>query len=155
MPYEFIESHQSSQIDISLPSSETTDQLRADITIYDYKLLRLWGQILTTTGHPISHALVQLMKVLYQGATVNFTPIAHTTSDEEGYYQFDVHADDTFSYKILVSKPANEHLPPVEFCMEDIKSPTQTLPNTALLTSSGYLLNQNRLYAKLNYKKGD
>ncbi len=93
-------------IDIALQGCDS--EIKADIVVSEFNSVRLWGQILNCDGEAVSNALLKLVKIvidcngkcLYQG-------IAHTVSDCNGFYQFDLCADDPCAkYKVLVNKSA-------------------------------------------------
>lgn len=81
-------------------------EIHADITLTEYSTVRIWGQVKNCCGKPICGVLLKLVKVFdcdchgerYEG-------VAHTTSDNNGFYQFEVCADDPHRhYKVLASK---------------------------------------------------
>ncbi len=83
-------------------------EIKADIVVSEFNSVRLWGQIVNCNGEAVSNALLKLVKIvvdcngkcLYQG-------IAHTVSDCNGFYQFDLCVDDPCAkYKVLVNKSA-------------------------------------------------
>ncbi len=83
-------------------------EIKADITVSEFNSVRLWGQIVNCHGMAVPNALLKLVKIvmdcnnkcLYQG-------IAHTVSDCNGFYQFDLCVDDPCAkYKVLVNKSA-------------------------------------------------
>ncbi len=83
-------------------------EIKADIVVTEFNSVRLWGQIVNCHGQPVSSALLKLIKIItdcngkciYQG-------IAHTVSDCNGFYQFDLCVDDPCAkYKVLVNKSA-------------------------------------------------
>ena len=83
-------------------------EIRADIVVHEYKSLRLWGRIINCDGEPVANALIKLLKVVYQGGYYTYKGIAHTVSDCDGFYQFELTScdddDEETCYKILVSK---------------------------------------------------
>ncbi len=83
-------------------------EIKADIVVSEFNSVRLWGQIVNCRGEAVPNALLKLIKIvtdcegkcLYQG-------IAHTVSDCNGFYQFDLCVDDPCAkYKVLVNKSA-------------------------------------------------
>ncbi len=76
-------------------------EIRADIPVTQYRSLRLWGQVRDTAGNPISYALLKLVRSI-NGST--YSGVAHTTSDCQGFYQFDICPETNAQYKILASK---------------------------------------------------
>ena len=83
-------------------------EIRADVVVSEFNSVRLWGQVLNCDGIPIPNALVKLLKVECCGKNINYKGIAHTISDCEGFYQFELcgNGDENDCYKLLVSKAA-------------------------------------------------
>lgn len=84
-------------------------EIRADVVVSEYSSVRLWGRIVNCDGEPIANALIKLLKVKCEGNRVHYTGIAHTVSDCEGFYQFELCSCDDHDdacYRILVSKAA-------------------------------------------------
>lgn len=101
-----VASGNSLDLDVNYCESE----IRADVVVSEYNSVRLWGRIVNCKGKPVPNALVKLLKVEYDGKYVSYKGIAHTVSDCEGFYQFELcgseedHRDNC--YKIVVSKAA-------------------------------------------------
>lgn len=83
-------------------------EIKADIVVSEFNSIRLWGQILNCNGEPVPNALIKLIRIenkdknglVYQG-------IAHTVSDCQGFYQFDIDGNcPKEHFKILVGKSA-------------------------------------------------
>lgn len=83
-------------------------KVRIDITVAEFATVRLWGQVKDCDGCSVPGVLLMLVKVerdehgkrCYHG-------LAHTISDNEGFYQFDLCAKCFDScYKILANKSA-------------------------------------------------
>ncbi|MEF9958950.1 MAG: hypothetical protein RR448_00575 [Niameybacter sp.] len=89
---------------ININPSISTSEIRADIRVGEYSAIRLWGQILNMNQQPISNALVKLVKIIGSESCPEYLGIAHTTSDCEGFYQFDICSNENAWYKILVGK---------------------------------------------------
>lgn len=85
-------------------------EIRADIIVQEQKSVRLWGRIINCNGEPVSNALIKLLKVENCGNYYTYVGVAHTISDCEGFYQFELctcsDEYDEANYKILVSKAA-------------------------------------------------
>lgn len=83
-------------------------EIRADIVVSEYKSVRLWGRIINCDKEPVENALVKLLKVECDGNHTYYKGIAHTISDCEGFYQFELcdYDDGCSHYKILVNKAA-------------------------------------------------
>ncbi|MGL5381202.1 hypothetical protein [Clostridium sp.] len=83
-------------------------EIRADVVVSEYNSVRLWGQIINCEGKPVPNALIKLLKVECKGKQVSYKGIAHTISDCEGFYQFELcgNHDKSDCYKLLVSKAA-------------------------------------------------
>lgn len=99
-----IVSGNSLDVDINYCDSE----IRADIVVNEHSSVRLWGRVVNCDSEPVSNALIKLLKIEYRGNYYTYVGIAHTVSDCDGFYQFDIpYSDnncDSNSYKILVSK---------------------------------------------------
>lgn len=92
-------------IDIKMQGCDS--EIKADILVKEYNSTRVWGQVRNCDGKPIANALLKLVKVVHDAdGTCFYQGIAHTVSDCEGFYQFDVCIDECCSseYKILVGK---------------------------------------------------
>ncbi|WP_343338693.1 hypothetical protein TPELB_08960 [Terrisporobacter petrolearius] len=101
-------------------------EIRADIVVSEHSSIRLWGQVVNCNGDPVENVLVKLLKVDCRCGDIYYTGIAHTITDCDGFYQFDLCSDETSNYKILVSKATYgpEKTIPVEYnncnpCYED------------------------------------
>lgn len=85
-------------------------EIRADVVVSEYCSVRLWGRIINCQHQPVANALVKLLKVECKGHHTTYTGIAHTISDCDGFYQFELCSceddGDNTCYKILVSKAA-------------------------------------------------
>lgn len=93
-------------IDIIPKNCDT--EIKADIMVTEFNSVRLWGQIINCYGQPVPNALLKLVRVEKdcQGKCV-YQGIAHSVSDCNGFYQFDLCVDDnTIQYKVLVNKSA-------------------------------------------------
>ncbi len=92
-------------IDVNIDSSCCDAEIRADIVVSASDSIRLWGMVKSCDGVPIENALLKLVKVICQNGDTQHQGIAHTVSDCQGFYQFDLCAEDKNScYKILVGK---------------------------------------------------
>lgn len=97
-------------VDIKITDVEAAE-VRADVVVESASkegpchIVRLWGQIKDCEGNPVANALLKLVKVTCTTNGKDYHGIAHTVSDCEGFYQFDLcYCDGTECYKILVSK---------------------------------------------------
>ncbi|MGL6105704.1 hypothetical protein [Romboutsia sp.] len=101
-----IASGNSLDVDVNYCESE----IRADIVVSEFKSVRLWGRVVNCEGKPVSNALVKLLKVICDGSCMYYQGVAHTISDCDGFYQFELCSCDedgeTPCYKVLVSKAA-------------------------------------------------
>ncbi len=83
-------------------------EIKADIVVSEFHSVRLWGQIVNCNGTSVANALIKLVKIVTdcKGKTV-YQGIAHTVSDSDGFYQFDLCVDTANTkYKVLVNKAA-------------------------------------------------
>lgn len=91
-------------IDIDIDPGHCHSEIRTDVMVSEFTSVRLWGQIINCKGLPVPNALVKLVKILGSDCGKDYEGIAHTTSDCEGFYQFDIYSDEHAWYKILVGK---------------------------------------------------
>lgn len=91
-------------IDIKMECNDPSVEVRADIRVDEFNAKRLWGQILNCYDEPISNSLVKLVKVTCYNGKKMYEGIAHTTTDCEGFYQFDVCEEEGAFYKVIVNK---------------------------------------------------
>ncbi|MEG0013673.1 MAG: hypothetical protein RR324_02380 [Cellulosilyticaceae bacterium] len=98
-------------IDIKMNECQAAE-VRADVVVESTNgsnVVRLWGQIKDCNGKPVANALLKLVKVVCSAAGTQYQGIAHTVSDCEGFYQFDLcYCDGSECYKVLVSKAYTE-----------------------------------------------
>lgn len=103
-------SYTGNSIDIKLNKCEKVDEINADIKLNtnmnnNCNVVRLWGQVKDCNGCPIPNALLKLIKVEEYCGKCQYKGVAHTVSDCEGFYQFDLcYCDGNECYKILVSR---------------------------------------------------
>ena len=84
---------QGNVIDIDLKKDDC--EVRADIRVKRKNCVRIWGRVMDCYGEPVEEALVKLLKK------------AHTITDCEGFYQFDVCDEECKAeYRVIVSKAA-------------------------------------------------
>lgn len=77
------------------------NEIKADIVTEYRRSVRIWGQVRDSDGTAISSAYVKLAKVTPNG----FLGIAHTITDYQGFYQFEVcPKKDVCDYIIIVGK---------------------------------------------------
>lgn len=85
-------------------------EIRADIMVSEFNSIRLWGRVINKDGDPVKDALVKLLKIeRLPNCQYKFVGVAHTISDCEGFYQFEISPcanEDSSSYRILVNKAA-------------------------------------------------
>jgi hypothetical protein len=81
-------------------------EVRTDIIVEKKRSVRIWGQVLTTDHCAVENALVELVRVskncecgkrVYEG-------IAHTITDSQGFYQFEVCSTRDEFFKVVVGK---------------------------------------------------
>lgn len=154
-----IVSGNSLDLDVNYCESE----IRADIVVSEHNSVRLWGRVVNCEGEPISCALIKLLKVECNGSCVKYHGVAHTISDCDGFYQFELcdcpNTNDC--YKLLVSKaaygperiiPAGEgncdpcNCDPCDPCKEF--PPIVTPPGHSCEDNCGCNCNSNSYYSK-------
>lgn len=93
-----------SSLEINIDPCSCASEVRADVVVSQFTSVRLWGQILNCNNEPVPNALVKLVKISCQGEHKDYEGIAHTHSDCQGFYQFDICSDENAWYKVLVGK---------------------------------------------------
>ncbi len=93
---------------IDITPQACDSEIKADIVVNEFKSVRLWGQVVNCYGRPVCNALLKLIKITSdRSGKCSYQGVAHTVSDCDGFYQFDLCADDHCSkYKVIVSKTA-------------------------------------------------
>lgn len=91
-------------IEINIDPSSCASEIRADVIVSQFTSVRLWGQIVNCENEPVANALVKLVKITSKGDVKDYIGIAHTTSNSQGFYQFDICSDENAWYKVLVGK---------------------------------------------------
>ncbi|MFI3115607.1 MAG: hypothetical protein R3Y12_05655 [Clostridia bacterium] len=91
-------------IDIKIDPCNPAVEIRADVQVEEFLTKRIWGQIINCNGIPIANTLIKLVKIVKKDFDCEYVGIAHTVTDCEGFYQFDVCAKEESFYKIIVNK---------------------------------------------------
>lgn len=91
-------------IDINIDPCNSAVEIRADVKVEEFQTKRLWGQIVNCEGRPVPNTLIKLVKVLRKSCETEYIGMAHTVTDCEGFYQFDICAKEESDYKIIVNK---------------------------------------------------
>lgn len=93
-------------IDIDVTSQDC--EIHADVLVKKLPpSVRLWGQIKDCQGKPMSNCLLKLVKVVEKCEKMEYYGVAHTISDCDGFYQFEVPKHHyPCRYKIIVNKSA-------------------------------------------------
>lgn len=95
---------------IDVKPQKGDSEIKADIVVSEFNSVRIWGQIVNCNGEPVPNALIKLIRVSkdnYDKESCYYQGIAHTVSDCQGFYQFDINADSSKEqFKILVGKSA-------------------------------------------------
>lgn len=79
-------------------------EIRADIVVNQINVKRIWGQIVNCEGKPMKNMLIKLIRVVCECGRTYYEGVAHTITNCEGFYQFDICADDKSCYKILAGR---------------------------------------------------
>lgn len=88
---------------VNFEIDECDSEIKADITVGHRETVRVWGQIRDCEGKPVSYAYLKLIRSTRNG----MEGIAHTVTDCNGYYQFDIcKCTDGTNFSILVGKAA-------------------------------------------------
>lgn len=93
-------------MDISIDPKTCESEIRADIVVSETRGIRLWGQVKNSRGEGVESVLLKLIKKVCTNNGVMYRGIAHTVSDCDGFYQFDLCNEDTRNscYRVLVGK---------------------------------------------------
>ncbi|MEF9934299.1 MAG: hypothetical protein RR539_05485 [Clostridium sp.] len=91
-------------IDICLDKCDKSAEIRADVRVEEFRSKRLWGQVLNCKGEPIANSLVKLVRVVCDKGRKFYQGVAHTITDCEGFYQFDICENQNECYKIIVNR---------------------------------------------------
>lgn len=92
-------------IDIHVGKNDKGAEIRADIKVDEFTSKRIWGQVINCQNQPIKNSLVKLVRVVCQGDRKYYEGVAHTITDCEGFYQFDVcENNENECYKIIINK---------------------------------------------------
>lgn len=90
-----------------LKIGECESEIRADVVVKEHRSVRLWGCVVNCNGYPVPNALVKLLKIVKYEHGYNYVGVAHTVTDCDGLYQFDILDEfDCDTYKVIVSKAA-------------------------------------------------
>lgn len=92
-------------IDIHIGKNDKSAEIRADVKVDEFNSKRIWGQVVNCKNEPVPNSLVKLVRVVCQGNKKHYEGIAHTITDCEGFYQFDVcENNDNECYKLIINK---------------------------------------------------
>lgn len=100
---------------ISVELNKGDCEVRADVVVAKTKGVRIWGRVKDCDGNSVAYALVKLVRVVNNCGGIDVEGIAHTITDCNGFYQFEVSQCEVGTkYKILVHKAAsgNERIVP-------------------------------------------
>ncbi len=90
---------------ITIKTNKKASEIKADVKVSEYDSLRLWGQIINCENKPVANALVKLVKVVEAEHGTKLHGVAHTISDCNGFYQFEICPQDkNCKFKVIVSK---------------------------------------------------
>ncbi|MGL4453289.1 MAG: hypothetical protein ACRCTZ_19175 [Sarcina sp.] len=88
---------------VNFDIDDCDSEIKADITVGHRETVRVWGQIRDCDGCPVPYAYLKLIRNTGNG----MEGIAHTITDCNGYYQFDIcKCTDGTNFSILVGKAA-------------------------------------------------
>lgn len=91
-------------VDVNVNPCASQSEIRADVVVSQFKAVRVWGKVVTCNNEPVPNALVKLLKIIDNCSCQDYEGVAHTVSDCNGFYQFDICSDENAWYKILVGK---------------------------------------------------
>ncbi len=82
-------------------------EVRADIKVERKRTVRIWGRIVDCHGKGVENVLVKLVRFVCHNGKPQFIGVAHTVSDCNGFYQFEVDGTKCNQFKIIASKSAS------------------------------------------------
>ncbi len=136
-------------IDIKIDPCNQAVEIRADVKVEEFITKRIWGQIVNCNGRPIANTLVKLVKIVKRECKYEYIGMAHTVTDCEGFYQFDVCAKEESDYKIIVNKAVvgDEIVLDTDNCSTCVKSSYDPckMPNR-------YIVDSERFYYQEKYE---
>lgn len=91
--------------ELKIDPNSCMQEIRTDITVCQYTGIRLWGQIVDEYNCAVPNILVKLVKLIDDNGKKDYKRIAHTSTDCDGFYQFEIYSNEMAWYKILVGKP--------------------------------------------------
>ncbi|MGL4821039.1 MAG: hypothetical protein ACRC5C_13830 [Bacilli bacterium] len=92
-------------VDIPLHHNDPSVEIRADVKVNEFTARRIWGQVTNCADEPQRNALVKLVRVCVQNGRKVYEGVAHTVTDCDGFYQFDICQNSPDEcYKIIVNK---------------------------------------------------
>lgn len=82
-------------------------EVRADVIVGRINTVRIWGRVKDCDGNSVGYALVKLARVINTCGVIDVEGVAHTVTDCNGFYQFDVpNCEVGTKYRIFVHKAA-------------------------------------------------
>lgn len=95
---------------IDINPHEGDSEIKADVIVSEFNSVRIWGQIMNCKGESVPNALIKLIRIAKDckdTEACTYQGIAHTVSDCQGFYQFDIEVNNSKEeFKILVGKSA-------------------------------------------------
>ncbi len=81
-------------------------EIQADFVVPEKRYVKIWGRVLNCFAEVVQHALLKLVKVVCDGqGRYVYEKIAHTITDCNGYYEFELCIEDCQTeYKVLIEK---------------------------------------------------
>ncbi|MBN1040404.1 hypothetical protein DVW12_17145 [Clostridium botulinum] len=108
-------------------------EVRADVIVARTSGVRIWGRVKDCEGRPVGYALVKLVRLVNNFGNIDVEGVAHTMTDCNGFYQFEVSPCEVGAkYRVLVHKAASgcERKIPDSEMQCDPCSPTPPCPPT-------------------------
>ncbi len=98
--------YEGNNYDICLEPSDC--EIKANLIVSPAKRsVRIWGRVLDCNGRPVEGALIKLIKSVCCCGCFDYEGLAHTVSDCDGFYQFEVDpCDKSNAYKMVVGMAA-------------------------------------------------
>lgn len=78
--------------------------IETHLVVEPLKTIKLWGKVTDQEGLPIKDAYVELVQIITSTPELKYKTILSTSTDYDGYYQFEVSPELRECYRILVTK---------------------------------------------------
>lgn len=91
---------------IYLELNKNNCEVSTHISVVGEKSVKLWGQVKDCEGHPVEDALIKLLKPVSQDGNIDYVGVDHTTSDNLGFYKFELSPNNENIKLIVIASKA-------------------------------------------------